>query len=286
MTNRTMLGRGHSDASPGPTRPGNGRVLDVLIADERGLFRESLRLALERNRDLRVAAEAADGEAAVLAAEHTQPDVAILSVDLPGRSGIEASSTITGRVADCKTIVLASAGDEQILTDVVAGGASAYLPHDCSLSDLVDAVHAVARGETVVPPRMLGPLLTELLERRNDDDRALLRLSELSPREREVLALVVQGEKTRAIADSLVISRETARTHIQNILTKLDVHSRVEAAAFVTEHGLIDHIGGGSEISASVPASVAADPPAQSGRRTSGASALERRKYRARPLRS
>jgi two-component system nitrate/nitrite response regulator NarL len=89
---------------------------------------------------------------------------------------------------------------------------------------------------------MLGPLLSDLLERKQGHEEALLRLSKLSARERQVLALVARSKKTAEIADALVISPETARTHVQNILTKLGVHSRLEAASFVIEHGLVAHL--------------------------------------------
>ncbi len=89
---------------------------------------------------------------------------------------------------------------------------------------------------------MLGPLLSELIGRRNEHEEALLRLADLSPRERQVLGLVARGMKTGGIAEELVISTETARTHVQNILTKLGVHSRLEAATFVIENGLVDHL--------------------------------------------
>jgi DNA-binding NarL/FixJ family response regulator len=93
---------------------------------------------------------------------------------------------------------------------------------------------------------MLGPLLSDLLDQRRDHESALIKLGDLSPREREVLALVARGAKTSAIGEALFISPETARTHIQNILTKLGVHSRLEAAAFVIENGLLDHLDGRS----------------------------------------
>jgi DNA-binding NarL/FixJ family response regulator len=149
---------------------------------------------------------------------------------------------ITERVPECRIIVLAAVEDQRVLTDGLGCGARGYLTKDSSVEDLVDAVRAVARGETLIPPPMLGPLLTELIDRRQQHEQALMKLTALSPREREVLALLAQGAKTSAIADSLVISPETARTHVQNILGKLGAHSRLEAAAFVIENGLLEHL--------------------------------------------
>lgn len=202
-----------------------------------------MKAALEREPDLEVVADVTDGEAAVAAAEETRPHVAILRLSLAAYSRIRVSCMITERVSDCRTIVLADTADQQLLTDGLGCGASAYLTKDCSLSELVDAVRAVVSGETLIPPRMLGPLLSNLIDRRNNHENALQKVLQLSPREREVLALAAQGQKNDAIAEALVISRETVRTHVQNILAKLGVHSRFEAAAFVFENGLLDYLG-------------------------------------------
>jgi DNA-binding NarL/FixJ family response regulator len=219
-----------------------GDTLHVLIADEHGIFRDALRTALERESDIRVVGEASEGPHAVAAAEECRPDVAILSAGLPAVDGVRASCMITERVPECRIIVLAAVEDQRVLTDGLGCGARGYLTKDSSVEDLVGAVRAVARGETLIPPPMLGPLLTELIDRRHEHERALMKLTALSPREREVLALVAQGAKTSAIAASLVISPETARTHVQNILGKFGAHSRLEAAAFVIENGLLEHL--------------------------------------------
>jgi len=220
--------------------------LRVLVADEHGLFRDALRAALAREPGLELVGEAGEGPEAVAMVEETRPDVAILSAALAQYSGVHASCLIRERVPSCRTIVLAEVQDQRVLTDGLGCGASAYLTRDCSVDDLVEAVHAVTRGETLIPPVMLGPLVTQLMDRRRGHESALLKLGDLSPREREVLALLARSSSTVAIADALVISPETARTHVQNILGKLGVHSRLEAAAFVIENGLIDHLEAGT----------------------------------------
>jgi DNA-binding NarL/FixJ family response regulator len=216
--------------------------LRVLLADEHGIFRSAVRAALDREPDLEVVAEAGDGPDAIDAVRRSQPDVAVLSATLATFSGVRTSCMIRDRHPDCRTIVLADVQDQRQLTDGLGCGASGYLTKDASIEELVEAVRAVARGETLIPPVMLGPLLSDLMDQRNLREQALLMLGDLSRREREVLALVAKGTKTAAIAGMLVISPETARTHIQNVLTKLGVHSRLEAAAFVIENGLLDHL--------------------------------------------
>ena len=217
--------------------------LRVLIATEHGLVRDALRAALEREDDLTVVGEATNGAAALAAVAAEAPDVAVLSADLPNVDGVRTSCLIKERSPECAIIVLTDAHDDRrLVTDGLYCGARGYLTKDCSISDLVDAIRAVASGETLIPPAVLGPLLTDLIDRRRHHETALLRLSRLSAREREVLGLIARGAKTTELAEQLVISTETARTHIQNILSKLDVHSRLEAATFVIENGLLDHL--------------------------------------------
>jgi two-component system, NarL family, nitrate/nitrite response regulator NarL len=220
--------------------------LRILIADEHGIFRDALRAALEREPDLELVGEASGGPEAAAAVESIHPDVVILSATLAAHGGVRASCLIRERSPDCWIIVLADVEDQRLLTDGLGCGASGYLTKDCSLEELVEAIRAVARGETLIPQMMLGPLISDLLDRRRDHESALLKLGDLSPREREVLGLVARGAKTSAIAETLFISPETARTHIQNVLTKLGVHSRLEAASFVIENGLLDHLNGRS----------------------------------------
>jgi two-component system NarL family response regulator len=216
----------------------------VLIAHEHGVFRDALKIALAAEKDIEVAAAAGDGIEALAAAEETTPDVAILDASLPNFDGIRTSCALKERVPDCRVLVLADIEDQQILTDGLGCGASGYLTKSSPMAAVVDAVRALHRGETLIPPDMLGPLLNDLIGRRHEHEHALLKITDLSRRERQVLALVARGFRTAAIADELVISPETARTHVQNVLGKLDLHSRLEAAAFVIENGLLDHLPG------------------------------------------
>src|SRR5207247_3996261 len=145
---------------------------------------------------------------------------------------------ISLKVPDCRVIVFSAQEDEQVLVEALEAGASGYLSKGSPLANLIEATRAVHRGEALIPPRMLGAVLRRLIVRRRERDEALKRMARLTRREREVLALVARGEDNDGIAQHLVISPETARTHIQNVLGKLGVHSRLEAAAFVTQNGI------------------------------------------------
>jgi DNA-binding NarL/FixJ family response regulator len=217
-------------------------ALRVLLADEQSLFREAVRVVLSREADIEVVGEARDGLQAVAEVQRLRPDVALLDANLPNCDGIHATRQIAERVPACRVILVTGQEEERVLIDALEAGASGYLTKESPLVDLIEAVRAVHRGEVLVPPRMLGTLLRQLIRRRREHDNALIRTADLTRREREVLALLAQGADNEGIAQRLVISPETARTHVQNVLGKLDVHSRLEAAAFVRQNGLLDEL--------------------------------------------
>jgi two-component system NarL family response regulator len=211
----------------------------ILLADQHALFREALRTGLENEADLRVVAQARTGTEAVIEADRTVPHVAIVDADLPAGDAGPTIAELKERLPRCGVLVLGTDEDSRRLVDLLDAGANGYLTKEAPLSELVDATRSINAGDTLIPRRMLGPLLTALLQRRREQDHAHDRLARLTRREREVLALLANGADNEAIAAVLVISPQTARTHIQNILGKLSVHSRLEAAAFVTQNGIL-----------------------------------------------
>lgn len=221
-----------------------GSEVRVLLADGHSLFREALSTALAGESDLAVVGEARDGLEAVAEATRASPHVAVLDADLPNGDGVRAAWLIRERVPDCRIVILASDEDAEVLTSAVEAGAHAYLTKASPLTDLVEAIRSVHRGDTLVPARMLGSLLERLIHRRQEHDEAMRRLSRLTSREREVLNLLAQGGDNDSIAQTLVISPQTARTHIQNVLVKLGVHSRLEAAALAIQNGVMDEMAG------------------------------------------
>jgi two-component system NarL family response regulator len=215
---------------------GRSGVIKILIADEQSLLREALRVALEKESDLEVVAEARDGVQAVAEAERTNPDVAVLGANLPNCDGVKAAMLIKERIPHCRILLLDGQEDQRALVAALEAGASGYLTKEFPMSDLILAARAISRGEVLVPPRMLEPLLSNLIKHRKEHDEAFKRMSRLTRREREVLSLLADGADNARIAQALVISPQTARTHVQNVLSKLDVHSRLEAAMFWTQN--------------------------------------------------
>jgi DNA-binding NarL/FixJ family response regulator len=216
--------------------------LRILLADEQSLLREALRVVLEAEPDLRVVADVRDGLQAVAEADRARPDVALLHASLPSCDGISAIGLIKERVPNCKVVVFTDEEDQDALTRALEAGANGYLTKESPVDELIEALRAVHRGDTLVPSRMLGRLFDGLLRHRRDQDAAIRLMSDLTRREKEVLALLAEGAGNGAIAEALVISPETARTHIQNVLSKLGVHSRLEAATFVMQNGILDHL--------------------------------------------
>ena len=214
----------------------------ILIADEQSLFREALCVGLRREARLDVVAEARDGLQAVAEAERTQPNVAVLDAALPNGDGISTISEIRHCVPGCRVLILSDQEDHGILLRALEVGASGYLPKDRPLDEFVEAVLAVGRGEVAVPRNMLGSLIERLLKRRKVQDDAVRLVSRLSRRERQVLLLLSRGAGNDGIAQTLIISPQTARTHVQNVLGKLGVHSRLEAAALVRTTGISEEL--------------------------------------------
>ncbi len=172
-----------------------------------------------------------------------RPDVAVVCSDLPQWDGIKACTEIKRLGGLTRVIVVGSEADQSTLLSAVKAGADGYVTVTDSVDELVGALHQVRRGESHIPSLMLGSLLRGLIELRREDDAALERFAGLGKREREVLVELVAGRDNQSIAARAHLSPHTVRTHTQNILTKLGVHSRLEAATFVFEHDLFARFG-------------------------------------------
>jgi DNA-binding NarL/FixJ family response regulator len=214
----------------------------ILIADSQSLFREAVRAVLDGEEGLEVVGAARSGDEALAEARRSEPDVALVDADLSLQDGIGTTRQIREQVPGCRVLVLSGGSDEEILERAIEAGAHGFLQKESPLAELITAMRAIHRGETVVPPPLLGPLLHRLISRRREQEEAQQRLSRLTKRERQVLGLLANGADNESIAQELVISAETARTHIQNILGKLGVHSRLEAAAFVIQNEMAQEL--------------------------------------------
>jgi DNA-binding NarL/FixJ family response regulator len=220
----------------------NDVVVRILLAHGQSLFRDAIKSALESERDLSVVSLAGDGPQAVAEAQRIQPDVAILDADLPRYDGAQTTRMIKESVPGCRVLLLSDVYEPEILLRAVDAGVTGFMRKEAILKDLVKSTRLIANDETVIPRALLGPLLANLVHRRRKQDEAHARISRLTKRERQVLSQLAEGCDNDAIARNLFISPETARTHIQNVLNKLGVHSRLEAAALALQNGNLEYL--------------------------------------------
>lgn len=205
--------------------------------DDHKLFAEALRSALE-DAGLSVAAIATTGEEGVREFEETLPDLVLMDVALPDQSGLVSGRQILEGWPSASVLAVSALDDRAIAEEALRIGFRGYLTKDTPVAQFVNSVRAVIDGQLVMPHR-LGPAGRGAA----DDETAALLAAQLTVREREVLSLLVLGASGRDIARELNISRNTVRTHVQSILSKLQVHSRLEAAAFAVRHRLVDAPG-------------------------------------------
>jgi DNA-binding NarL/FixJ family response regulator len=212
----------------------------VVLADPHALFRRGVRLVLEEEPDIEVVAECADGLDAVDRIVELVPDLVLIDVRMPGVSGIEATRRVRSLVPSVKVAILTVSESDEDLFGAVRAGATGYLLKEVSIEELPAAVRAVARGNSLISPAMASRLLVEFnaLSRRVEEQRGTA--PRLSDRELEVLRLVARGLSNKDIAAELVISENTVKNHVRNILEKLQLRSRMEAAMYAVREKLVD----------------------------------------------
>jgi DNA-binding NarL/FixJ family response regulator len=219
---------------------GEEAPIRVLIVDDHALFRRGLELVLAGEPDLEIVGEAGHGLEAIERAAELQPHVVLMDVRMPGVAGIEATRLIRQAQPATKVVMLTSSEDEEDLFASVRAGATGYLLKEVSIDEVADAVRAVARGQALVTPSMASKLLGEfnVLSRRVDVQHGSA--PRLTDREVEVLRLVAKGMSNKDIAGELVIAENTVKNHVRNILEKLQMKSRMEAAMYAVREKLVD----------------------------------------------
>jgi DNA-binding NarL/FixJ family response regulator len=215
--------------------------LRVVICDDHALFRRGLEMVLENEPDIEVVGEATDGIQAVEKAQELMPDVILMDVRMPKRSGIEATQQIKELLPHVKILVLTISDDEADLYDSIKAGAAGYLLKEISTDEVADAIRSVWAGHSRISPAMAAKLLTEFQAMtKRADDRQQMPPPRLTDRELEVLRLVAKGLNNRDIAKNLYISENTVKNHIRNILEKLQLHSRMEAVIYAVREKILE----------------------------------------------
>lgn len=209
--------------------------------DDHALFRRGLQMVLRQEPDIEIVGEAADGNEAVDMAQETMPDVILMDVRMPRRSGIEATHQIKDLLPHVKILVLTISDEEADLYEAIKAGASGYLLKEISIDEVAEAIRSVFAGQSRLSPSMAAKLLTEFaaMSKRASETRQLP-APRLTEREMEVLRLVAQALNNRDIAGRLFISENTVKNHIRNILEKLHLHSRMEAVRYAVLEKLLE----------------------------------------------
>jgi DNA-binding NarL/FixJ family response regulator len=211
----------------------------VLVVDDQDMVRSGFRLLLAREEDVEVVGEAADGVAAVATVRRLAPDVVVMDIRMPRLDGIEATRQIVAAGSSARVLVLTTFEEDEYIYEALQAGASGFVLKDAPAAELIAAVRAVAGGDSLLSPRVARRVIDEFARRRRDSS-AQARFADLTRREHEVLRLIARGLSNAEIADELVLSPATVKTHVARVIGKLGVRDRVQAVVAAYESGLMD----------------------------------------------
>ncbi len=209
----------------------------VLIADDHELFRQGVAAILGRNADIDVVGEAENGKVAIHKYEELHPDVVLMDINMPVCDGLAATRDLKAMDANAKILILTVSDTEQTLFDAIKSGASGYVLKNASPGTVVEGVRRISQGEPVIPSNLAMQIITEFS--RPSEQGMVEPLDQLTDREVEVLRQLSTGATNREIAKVLYISENTVRNHVRNILEKLHLSNRVQAAAFAVREGYV-----------------------------------------------
>jgi DNA-binding NarL/FixJ family response regulator len=210
----------------------------VLLVDDHDLFRSGLRSLLEEQ-GVRVVGEADNGSSALQLVSELAPDVVIMDLKMPGLTGVEATREVSSIAPRTRVVVLTISDDDDDVMDAVMAGACGYLLKDSSIDHLIEGVRAAAGGDSLISPQIAAKLLQRLRAQTADEAAARAIQTELSERELDVLRLIASGKDNAEIARQLYISPKTVKNHISNILMKLQIENRIQAAVYAVRSGIV-----------------------------------------------
>lgn len=208
----------------------------ILLVDDHAIIRQGLCSLLEKQPDIEVIAEANNGRKALELVQQLMPDIVIMDVTMPGLNGIEATRQIYNQLPQVKVIALSIHSNRRFISDMLRAGAAGYILKECLFDELVQAIQAVAAGDTYLSPRITGVVVEDYINRLSTDVDSPLSL--LTSREREVLQLVAEGKSTKQIALKLHVSNKTIEANRRQIMDKLGLHSIAELTKYAIREGL------------------------------------------------
>ncbi|WP_046501841.1 response regulator [Streptomyces odonnellii] len=211
---------------------GRAQAIRVLLVDDHQVVRRGLRTFLEIQDDIEVVGEASDGGEGVARAEELRPDVVLMDIKMPGMDGIEALRKLRELGNPARVLIVTSFTEQRTVVPALRAGACGYVYKDIDPEALAGAIRSVHAGHVLLQPEVAGALLAQ-----DDPGTGQGRGTSLTDREREVLGLIADGRSNREIARALVLSEKTVKTHVSNILMKLDLSDRTQAALWAVRHG-------------------------------------------------
>ena len=212
--------------------------ITIILADDHAVVRSGLRMLLDAQSDMRIVAEASNGREALELIQSMKPDVVLMDIMMPEMNGIEATRRIKREFENTAVLALTMYEDEQYFLEMLKAGASGYVPKRAAPDVLVSAIRTVNLGAMFIYPTMAQHILEEYSEKVFEDDSA--GSNELTPRENQVLILIADGLTNSEIGEKLGISHKTVDRHRENIMRKLDLHSRIDLTKYAIREGLID----------------------------------------------
>ena len=215
----------------------DGDRLRVLLVDDHDLFRTGLRNLLEEQ-GVQVVGEAASGSDALRIVREIAPDVVVMDLNMPGMSGVEATREIAAIAPLTRVVVLTISDEDDDVMDAIVAGACGYLVKDSSIEELMRGINAAAIGESLISPPIASKVLQRMRAVTLDQGAETIR-AELSDRELDVLRLIANGKDNSEIAEALHISPKTVKNHISNILMKLQIENRIQAAVYAVRSGIV-----------------------------------------------
>jgi len=215
-------------------------MLKIMLVDDHEVVRLGIKALLSNYPAYEVVTEASDADEAVAKALEYKPDVIIMDIRLPGRSGIDATNEIMDEVPDTKIIMLTSFAEDDLLFDAINAGAYGYILKQIGSDDLINALEAIGRGEALLDPALTQKVFKRVREAaRKATDEAFAALSD---QELRILALISEGKTNKQIAADIFLSEKTVRNYVSSILSKLSLSTRSEAAAYAVKHSVYDHL--------------------------------------------
>lgn len=214
--------------------------LRILLVDDHEVVRLGLKALLSRYTQFQVVAEASTSNEALQQVERYEPDVVVMDIRLPGKSGIEATREITTRFPHTKVVVLTSFAEDELLFDAISAGASGYVLKQIGSGELIRALETIGRGDSLLDPAVTQRVFDRVREasRKAEDES----FANLTDRELHVLALIAEGKTNKEIANDIFLSEKTVRNYVSSLLSKLHLSTRAEAAAYAVKHNVFDHL--------------------------------------------